>query len=58
MEDKIVEINNKIKHNQFRCPNCGSTEILYDKNNKVLKCSYCLTCFIDDNLPVRVIVCV
>ena len=50
MEDKIVEINNKIKHNQFRCPNCGSTEILYDKNNKVLKCSYCLTCFIDDKV--------
>jgi len=50
MGEKIIEIDNKIKHNQYRCPNCGSTEILYDKKNKVLKCSYCMTSFIDEKI--------
>lgn len=34
-----------LKNNQYRCPNCSSTEILFDKKTKKLKCSYCKTIF-------------
>ena len=45
MEEKIIEIENNLKHNQYRCPNCNSTEIIYDENIGKLKCSYCKNVF-------------
>ena len=32
MQEKIIETEEYLKHNQYRCPNCNSTEILFDKN--------------------------
>ncbi len=45
MEEKIIETEEYLKNNQYRCPNCSSTEILFDKETKKLKCSYCKTIF-------------
>ena len=45
MKEKIIEKEEYLKHNQYRCPNCSSTEILFDKETKKLKCSYCKTIF-------------
>lgn len=50
MNDKIIEIENNIKNNQYRCPNCNSTEILFDKETKKLKCSYCKTVFEEEKI--------
>lgn len=48
MEDKIIEIENGVKNHQFRCPNCGQTEIFY--KNKKLECSYCHTIFDEEKV--------
>ena len=45
MKEKIIENEEYLKHNQYRCPNCSSTEITFDKKTKKLKCSYCKTIF-------------
>ena len=45
MKEKIIETEEYLKHNQYRCPNCSSTEIIFDKDTKKLKCSYCKTIF-------------
>ena len=50
MEEKIIEIENNIKHNQYRCPNCNSTEIIFDKKIKKLKCSYCKNVFEEEQV--------
>lgn len=48
--DKIIEIENNIKHNQYRCPHCNSTEIIYDEKIGKLKCLYCKNTFDEDKL--------
>lgn len=48
MEDKIIEIENGVRNHQFRCPNCGQTEIFYNKNK--LECSYCHTIFDEEKV--------
>ncbi len=50
MEEKIIETENKIKHNQYRCPHCNSTEILYDEKSGKLKCVYCKNTFQEEKL--------
>lgn len=43
MKDNEEIVN--MKHNQYRCPNCDSTEIVYDEKIGKLKCSYCQNVF-------------
>ena len=48
--DKIIEIENNVKNNQYRCPNCNSTEIIYDEKIGKLKCLYCKSSFDEEKL--------
>lgn len=47
MKEKIINQKGYLKHNQYRCPNCNSTEILFDKK---LKCSCCKSVFEEEKI--------
>ena len=41
MKDNIKIINSNNKNGQFKCPNCGASNLHYDINKERLICEYC-----------------
>lgn len=44
-KEKIVEINNRKKNNQMKCPSCGASELVPNPKTGKLRCNYCYTEF-------------
>ena len=45
MDLKIIDTDEKKENGINKCPNCGSSEIIYDIEKNKLKCNYCKTEF-------------
>lgn len=44
-EEKVIQVNKTNQNGQYRCPNCGSSEISPNPKTNKLKCDYCQTEF-------------
>ena len=44
-EIKIIDTDNKGKHGENRCPQCGASDVTYNIKKKKLICNYCYTEF-------------
>jgi len=44
---KVLNINENAKNGQYKCSNCGSTEIFFDEKTKSLRCKHCGTVHIE-----------
>ena len=44
-EPKIINVSNDIKDGQYKCPNCGSSEIIPNPKTGKLRCNYCASEF-------------
>jgi len=42
---KIIDTDNKEKHGENRCPQCGASDVTYNIKKKKLVCNYCYTEF-------------
>lgn len=40
-EEKVIDVGSKIKDGQYKCPNCGSSQIEPNPKTGKLKCAYC-----------------
>ena len=38
---KVINVNSNAKNGQYSCPNCGSSEILFNETIQTLECKYC-----------------
>jgi len=41
MEDKIIDTDEKRKHGENRCPDCGASDVTLDIKKGKLRCNYC-----------------
>ena len=44
-EENVIQVSKTNKNGQYRCPNCGSSEITPNPKTNKLKCDYCQTEF-------------
>ena len=44
-EENVIQVNKTNQNGQYRCPNCGSSEITPNPKTNKLKCDYCQTEF-------------
>ena len=44
-EERVINVSHDIKDGQYKCPNCGSSEIIPNPKTGKLKCNYCATEF-------------
>ena len=49
-EEKVIEVGSKIKDGQYKCPNCGSSQIEPNPKTGKLKCAYCACEFDGKNI--------
>ena len=40
-EEKVIDVGTKVKDGQYKCPNCGSSQIEPNPKTGKLKCAYC-----------------
>lgn len=49
-EERVIEVGSKIKDGQYKCPNCGSSQIEPNPKTGKLKCAYCACEFDGKNI--------
>ena len=45
VEVKTINVNSNIKDGQYKCPNCGASEIMPNPQTGKLRCNYCMSEF-------------